>query len=124
LRVRRQRAAVPDIGTARRVLEANQVRHERRGDALVAGSATAMGAAVVFKPARAIEPCIGDLKSERRMSRNHLAHAAGGAAANAVLAAAGYNFQRLLAWLAIFLRAWFAALVPAAKPPLNQNTAA
>jgi hypothetical protein len=31
------------------------------------------------------------------MGRNHLAHAAGDAA-NVVLAAAGYNFRRLLAW--------------------------
>ena len=32
------------------------------------------------------------------MGRNHLAHASGDAI-NAVLAAAGYNFRRLLAWL-------------------------
>jgi hypothetical protein len=43
----------------------------------------------------AVEPVIGHLKSEHRMGRNHLAHA--------VLAAAGYNFRRLLAWLAILL---------------------
>ena len=35
----------------------------------------------------AVEPCIGHLKSEHRMGRNHFAHAAGDAA-NAVLAAA------------------------------------
>ncbi len=52
----------------------------------------------------AVEPCIGHLKSKHRMGRNHLAHAAGDAA-NAVLAAAGYNFRRLLAWLASLLRA-------------------
>ena len=61
----------------------------------------------------AVEPCIGHLKAEHRMGRCHLAHAAGDAA-NAVLAAAGYNFRRLLAWLAILLRAWFAALIAAA----------
>jgi len=38
----------------------------------------------------AVEPCIGHLKSEHRMGRNHLAHPLGDAA-NAVLAAAGYN---------------------------------
>jgi IS5 family transposase len=43
------------------------------------------------------------------MGRNHLAHAAGDAT-NAVLAAAGYNFRRLLAWLAILLRLWLAAI--------------
>ena len=48
----------------------------------------------------AVEPCIGHLKSEHRMGRNHLAHAEGDAA-NAVLAAAGYNFRRLIAWLAV-----------------------
>ena len=47
------------------------------------------------------------------MGRNHLAHAAGDAA-NAVLAAAGYNFRRLLAWLAILLRVWIAMLIAAA----------
>ena len=41
----------------------------------------------------AVEPGIGHLKSEHRMGRNHLAHAAGDAN-NAVLAAAGYNFRR------------------------------
>jgi IS5 family transposase len=51
------------------------------------------------------------------MGRNHLADAAGDAA-DAVLAAAGYNFRRPLAWLAILLRAWIAALVaPENSPP-------
>ena len=36
------------------------------------------------------------------MGRNYLAHA-GGDAINAVLAAAGYNFRRLLAWLRFLL---------------------
>jgi hypothetical protein len=44
------------------------------------------------------EPVIGHLKEHHRMGRNHLAHASGDAV-NAVLAAAGYNFRRLLAWL-------------------------
>jgi transposase, IS5 family len=44
------------------------------------------------------------------MGRNHLAHVAGDAT-NAVLAAAGYNFRRLLAWLAAFLRLWFAVII-------------
>jgi IS5 family transposase len=63
----------------------------------------------------AVEPCIGHLKSEHRMGRNHLAHAAGDAT-NAVLAAVGYNFRRLLAWLAVFLRLWFAAII-GVEPP-------
>jgi IS5 family transposase len=48
----------------------------------------------------AVEPVIGHLKSDHRMGRNFLAHTAGDAA-NAVLAAAGYNFRRLLKWLAL-----------------------
>ena len=50
----------------------------------------------------AVEPVIGHLKAEHRMNRNNLAHAAGDAI-NAVLAAAGYNFRRLLNWLAALL---------------------
>jgi IS5 family transposase len=46
----------------------------------------------------AVEPVIGHLKAEHRMGRNYLAHRAGDAA-NAVLAAAGYNFRLLLRWL-------------------------
>ncbi len=38
------------------------------------------------------------------MGRNHLAHAAGDAV-NVILAAAGYNFRRLLAWLRLLLSA-------------------
>ena len=57
----------------------------------------------------AVEPVIGHLKSDHRMDKNHLAHAAGDAI-NAVLAAASYNFRRLLAWLAFLLSAICAAI--------------
>jgi transposase, IS5 family len=50
----------------------------------------------------AVEPVIGHLKAEHRMGRNYLAGRAGDAA-NAVLAAAGYNFRRLIAWLSLLL---------------------
>lgn len=50
----------------------------------------------------AVEPVIGHTKAEHRMGRNYLAHATGDAI-NAVLAAAGHNFRRLLAWLAFLL---------------------
>lgn len=50
----------------------------------------------------AIEPVIGHLKSEHRMGRNYLWHRAGDAT-NAVLAAADYNFRRLLRWLSLLL---------------------
>jgi IS5 family transposase len=49
-----------------------------------------------FKRRAAIEPVIGPLKEYHRTGRNHLANASGNAI-NAVLAAAGYNFRRLLA---------------------------
>lgn len=48
----------------------------------------------------AVEPVIGHLKADHRMDRNYLAHKTGDAA-NAVLAAAGYNFRLLLRWLAL-----------------------
>jgi len=50
----------------------------------------------------AVEPVIGHMKNEHRMGRNHLAGATGDAS-NAVPAAAGYYFRRLLAWLALLL---------------------
>ena len=56
-----------------------------------------------------VEPVIGHLKSDHRMGRNFLAHAQGDAI-NAVLAAAGYNFRRLLAWLALACPIILAAL--------------
>ena len=43
----------------------------------------------------AVEPVIGHLKAEHRMGRNYLWYRRGDAA-NAVLAAAGYNFRRLI----------------------------
>jgi IS5 family transposase len=58
----------------------------------------------------AIEPVIGHAKSDHRMDRNYLKGSAGDAI-NAVLAAAGYNFRRLLAWLRLFLRAWLATIM-------------
>jgi IS5 family transposase len=51
----------------------------------------------------AVEPVIGHTKEDHRMGRNYLAHREGDAI-NAILAAAGYNFRRLLAWLELLLR--------------------
>ena len=45
---------------------------------------------------------IGHLKSEHRMGRNYLWHRQGDAS-NAVLAAVGYNFRRLIRWLKLLL---------------------
>jgi len=61
----------------------------------------------------AVEPVIGHAKGEHRMDRNFL-KGSHGDAANAVLAAAGYNFRRLLAWLAALWRALIIALLAAA----------
>ena len=68
----------------------------------------------------AVEPVIGHAKAEHRMGRNYLAGTHGDAA-NAVLAAAGYNFRRLLEWLALLLSIILAALTAPAdqKPPLT-----
>jgi IS5 family transposase len=57
----------------------------------------------------AVEPVIGHLKAEHRMDRNYLAHRAGDAA-NAVLAAAGYNFRLILRWLRLLLLKILSAL--------------
>jgi IS5 family transposase len=58
----------------------------------------------------AIEPVIGHAKAEHGMGRNFL-KGAHGDAANAVLAAAGYNFRRLLAWLAMLWRVLIIAVL-------------
>ena len=62
----------------------------------------------------AVEPVIGHAKGEHRMGRNFL-KGAHGDAANAVLAAAGYNFRRLLAWLAILWRVLVMAMLAVAS---------
>jgi IS5 family transposase len=54
-----------------------------------------------FKRRAAIEPVISHLKEYHRMRQNHLAYASGDAI-NAVLAAVGCHFCRLLAWLRLF----------------------
>jgi IS5 family transposase len=63
-----------------------------------------------MKRRAAIEPMIGHLKAEHRMGRNYLKGHEGDRA-NALLAAAGYNFSLLLRWLAELLRALFAVLL-------------
>src|SRR5262249_35663907 len=50
----------------------------------------------------AVEPVIGHVKNEHRMGRNYLIGRHGDAT-NAILAAVGYNFRRLIAWLAALL---------------------
>src|SRR5229473_7770963 len=60
-----------------------------------------------MKRRAAVEPVIGHLKDDHRMDRNYLAHRHGDFN-NAVLAAAGYNFRRLIRWLRILLRLFLA----------------
>ena len=69
-----------------------------------------------LKRRSAVEPVIGHAKSDHRMDRNYLAGSKGDAI-NAILAAAGYNFRRLLVWLRNFLRLWIAAIITASIPP-------
>jgi transposase, IS5 family len=64
-----------------------------------------------MKRRAAVEPVIGHLKAEHRMGRNYL-KGRDGDRANAVLAAAGYNFALLLRWLKGLLRALLQALFP------------
>jgi IS5 family transposase len=63
-----------------------------------------------MKRRAAIEPVIGHVKAEHRMERNYL-KGRDGDRANAVLAAAGYNFSLLLRWFETLLRALIQALL-------------
>ena len=65
-----------------------------------------------MKRRAAVEPVIGHVKAEHRMDRNYL-KGRDGDRANAMLAAAGYNFALLVRWLRRFLRALINALFPA-----------
>ena len=58
----------------------------------------------------AVEPVIGHMKSDHRMDRNFLIGPHGDAT-NAVLAAVGYNFARLIAWLRKLLCALWLELI-------------
>ena len=67
-----------------------------------------------MKRRAAVEPVIGHLKAEHRMDRNHLKGRKGDRA-NAILAAAGYNFSLLIRWLAELWRALILLLAGASK---------
>ena len=70
-----------------------------------------------MKRRAAVEPVIGHTKAEHRMGPNYLKGREGDRA-NAVLAAAGYNFSLLLHWLRRLLCALIRALL--AAPPSHQ----
>jgi transposase, IS5 family len=95
---------------------------DKRFKVSVAGQKRRLSALIkrAFRRRSAVEPTIGHLKAEHRMGRNHLAGSHGDAA-NAVLAAAGYNFRLLIAWLGLLLSAILIAL--AVPKPSNQAPA-
>jgi IS5 family transposase len=62
----------------------------------------------------AVEPIIGHVKNEHRMDRNYLKGREGDCI-NAVLAAAGYNFKRIAAWLRLLLFKILSAMTPPAQ---------
>jgi IS5 family transposase len=59
----------------------------------------------MLKRRAAIEPTIGHLKSDNRLNRNYLKGQVGDKI-NALLAAAGYNFRKLLRWLVFAPISW------------------
>lgn len=63
----------------------------------------------------AVEPVIGHLKADHRMGRNYLWYRQGDAA-NAILAAVGYNFRRLIRWLRLLLCQILLALMATIQP--------
>jgi IS5 family transposase len=67
-----------------------------------------------MKRRAAVEPVIGHTKEEHRLGRNYLAGRHGDAN-NAILAAAGYNFRRLIRWLSDLLRLILAMLFAKSK---------
>jgi IS5 family transposase len=64
----------------------------------------------------AVEPVIGHLKDDHRMGRNYLWHRSGDAT-NAILAAVGYNFRRLIQWLRLLLSQILARIIAQLSSP-------
>jgi IS5 family transposase len=77
----------------------------------------------MLKHRAAVEPTIGHLKSDNRMSRNHLTGKAGDEI-NTLLAAAGYNLRKLLRWTVfspvLALLQWLEAMLNF-KSPLERH---
>ena len=77
----------------------------------------------MLKRRAAVEPTIGHLKSDNRMSRNHLTGKAGDEI-NTLLAAAGYNLRKLLRWIVfspvLALLQWLEAMLNF-KAPLERH---
>jgi IS5 family transposase len=92
--------------------------HPHRFRVWISGQARRVTKAIrrEMKRRAAVEPVIGHLKAEHRMERNHL-KGRDGDRANAVLAAAGYNFRLLIRWLGRLLRALIMTLIDQASVP-------
>ena len=71
----------------------------------------------------AVEPVIGHMKEDHRLGRNHLAGRQGDAV-NAIMAAVGYNFRRILAWIAALLCALSALLRTMSEASVPQHQTA
>lgn len=69
-----------------------------------------------MKRRAAVEPVIGHVKAEHRMERNYL-KGRDGDRANAVLAAAGYNFSLLVRWFEDLLCALIQIILKAGRSP-------
>ena len=67
----------------------------------------------------AVEPVIGHLKDDHGIDRNHLKGTTGDAI-NAILAAAGYNFRRLIVWLRLLLCLLWQMAMPQTRPAAAQ----
>jgi IS5 family transposase len=89
--------------------------HDHKFKVYISGQRRRVTGTIKREPRRrsVVEPVIGHAKAEHRMGRNYLARTRGDAA-NAVLAAAGYNSRRPLEWLALLLSAILAGLNSAA----------
>ncbi len=71
-----------------------------------------------MKRRAAVEPVIGHIKNEHRMTRNYLAHTHGDAI-NPILAAAGYNFRLLLKWIRLLWAIFMSACYPSVQCKLT-----
>ncbi len=75
-----------------------------------------------LKRRAAIEPIIGHIKAEHRMDRNFLKGRAGDKA-NAILAAAGFNFKQIANWLRELLCLILALTIARLEPKPRPNSA-
>lgn len=70
--------------------------------------------------AHAVEPIIGHLKAVHRFDRSYL-EGRDGERVNAILAAVGYNFKRIAAWLIALLPQILWMLKPQPKTEMTRN---